>query len=187
MKKKIDINHRQVEYTLRRSKRARRMRLTVYCDGNFVVTVPRGMNEGLIERFISAKSRWIIDKLEYFKKFPGLARPKSSKKEFLERKGEAMHIVKARIEHFNALYGFAFNAIHIRNQKTRWGSCSRRGNLSFNYKIVLLPPHLRDLVIVHELCHLEEFNHSRDFWHLVARAIPDYRKARRELKQNRIL
>ena len=183
MKKKIELEHKQVEYSLRRSFRARRMRLAVYPDGDFVVTAPREMPEGLIEHFIIAKSRWIIEKLERFKRSPGRVIPRNTRREFLERKEEARRIVLERIEYFNAIYRFAFRKISIRNQKTRWASCSRRGNLSFNYKIVFLPPYLRDLVIVHELCHLKEFNHSRNFWDLVAHAIPDYKNLRRELRR----
>jgi len=72
--------------------------------------------------------------------------------------------------------------VSIRNQKTRWGSCSRQKNLSFSYRLFLLPPRFCDYVIVHELCHLKEMNHSPKFWALVARTFPDYKKLRREMK-----
>lgn len=71
----------------------------------------------------------------------------------------------------------------IRNQRTRWGSCSKQGNLNFNYKIALLPERLADYIIVHELCHLGEFNHAKAFWDLVAMAIPDHEQCRVELRQ----
>jgi predicted metal-dependent hydrolase len=97
-------------------------------------------------------------------------------------KSAALELAKNRIEHFNTIYHFSFQRINIRNQKTRWGSCSRRGNLSFTYKIAKLPAELADYLIVHELCHLGEFNHSQAFWKLVAQTVPDYQKLRRELK-----
>ena len=88
--------------------------------------------------------------------------------------------------YFNGVYKFKFNKVNIRNQKTRWGSCSAKGNINFNYKIALLPERLADYIIVHELCHLGEFNHSRKFWDLVVEAIPDHREIRSELKQKGI-
>jgi len=93
-------------------------------------------------------------------------------------------LVKDKIEVFNKIYGLIpLNRIAIRNTKSRWGSCSTKGNLNFNYRIVFLPPKLADYLIVHELCHLKEFNHSKRFWDLVARAVPDYKKLQKELKK----
>ncbi len=99
---------------------------------------------------------------------------------------QAHKLASERLEFFNKSYNFPYNKITIRNQISRWGSCSKRGNLSFNYRIVLLPLELADYIIVHELCHLGEFNHSKKFWDLVARTIPHWKKLRRELKKVRI-
>ena len=111
---------------------------------------------------------------------------RGKRKQFLEYKEEARELARRRIEYFNQMYGFKFNTISIRNQKTRWGSCSRKGNLNFNYKIALLPARLSDYIIVHELCHLGEFNHSSKFWNLVAQTIPDYSARRKELNSSMI-
>ena len=108
---------------------------------------------------------------------------RASKKQYTEHKSAALALVTARLAHFNQVYGLTWKSVSIRNQKTRWGSCSRRGALHFNYRLVLLPPHLADYVIVHELCHLKEFNHSKKFWQEVERTLPDWRAARRELKK----
>lgn len=104
---------------------------------------------------------------------------------YLEHREAALTLVTTKLAEFNAhpSYHFTTNRITIRNQRSRWGSCSRKGGISFNYRIVLLPPHLADYIIVHELCHLGQFNHSRDFWALVAETIPDYLERRRELKK----
>lgn len=91
-------------------------------------------------------------------------------------------LAHARLAHFNEAYGFALGRVAIKNHKSRWGSCSKKGNLNFNYKIALLPPELADYVIVHELCHLGEFNHSPRFWALVARTVPDHRALRARLR-----
>lgn len=186
MKKRIELHKKRVEYTLKVSSRARRMRLAIYCDGAFVVTVPQNMDQGLVERFIIKKSQWVIDKLEYFKNFSGKIFIKSTKKDFADNKEEASALAERRIEHFNKTYKFQFNKINIKNQKTRWGSCSRKGNLNFNYKIALLPQRMTDYIIVHELCHLREFNHSRKFWNLVEKTMPDYLDIRAELKKSKV-
>ena len=179
---KIKLNQKEVKYTLRVSKKARHMRLAIYRDGNFVVTVPRNMNSNAIERFIIRKSQWIINKLEYFKSFSGQVLVKNSKKAYLEHKGLALALAQERIAYFNQMYGFKFHKISIKNQKTRWGSCSKKGNLNFNYKIASLPREMADYIIVHELCHLKEFNHSSNFWDLVAKSMPNYLNLRKQLK-----
>ena len=186
MKKQIELRNKKIEYTLKMSKRARNMRLAVYRGGDFVVTAPQNASENIIERFIIKKSRWVIDKINHFKQFPVKTFIKGDKKDFLKHKESALKLAERRIEYFNGVYKFKFNKVSIRNQKTRWGSCSKKGNLNFNYKIALLPERLADYIIVHELCHLGEFNHSRKFWSLVARTIPDYREIRSELKQKGI-
>src|SRR4051812_20805718 len=91
----------------------------------------------------------------------------NSKGDYLKYKTEALYLTKARLEHFNQFYNFKYNKITIRNQVSRWGSCSKGRNLSFNFRIALLPKEIADYVIVHELCHLGEFNHSKAFWDLV--------------------
>lgn len=86
------------------------------------------------------------------------------------------------VEKYRTSYPFPYNKITIRNQKTRWGSCSKAGNLNFNFRIIFLPPHLADYLVVHELCHLRQFNHSEKFWQLIGQVVPDFMKCRRELK-----
>ncbi len=186
MLKDIELYQRKVQYTLRVSRRARRLRLAIYCDGNFVVTAPQNISENIIEQFIIKKSQWIINKLEYFKSISGQVFPKGTNKDYLKYKDQALALARERIDFFNKFLGFRFNKINIKNQKTRWGSCSKKGNLNFNYKIVLLPERLVNYIIVHELCHLKEFNHSQKFWNLVASIIPDHSSIRHELKKGAI-
>ncbi|MBP9822036.1 MAG: M48 family metallopeptidase [Candidatus Pacebacteria bacterium] len=111
-----------------------------------------------------------------------VSRPRPPRKEYLAHKESARKLVHERLEYFNQLYNFKYNKVAIRNQKTRWGSCSRRGNLNFSYRLALMEPRLADYIIVHELCHLKEFNHSQNFWDLVAQQFPDYRELRKRLK-----
>lgn len=106
--------------------------------------------------------------------------------ELRRQREHARAFVHHRLFVLNEIYGFVYNRVAIRNQRTRWGSCSKKGNLNFNYRIASLPFHLADYIIVHELCHLREFNHSQNFWNLVAQVIPDHRERRRELRGIRI-
>lgn len=111
----------------------------------------------------------------------------SKREDYLAHKEQVRILVHARIAYFNQHYQFIFNRVAIRNQATRWGSCSSAGNLNFNYRLVYLSPELVDYVVVHELCHLYEFNHSPAFWALVAQTIPDWRIHRSELRQVRLI
>ena len=107
----------------------------------------------------------------------------NSRRDFLNNKEKAREIVENRIKYLNDFYNFSFNKISIKRQKSRWGSCSKKGNLNFNYKIIFLPQKYSDYVLVHELCHLGEFNHSRNFWELVKKTIPDYKEIKKEFKE----
>lgn len=143
----------------------------------------------LVERFVAEKSAWITQKqndmrLRAVKTPPELGEGMASPavRPYAEAKEEALRFVQERVQAMNAQYGFSFARISVRNQKTRWGSCSRRGNLNFTYRILYLPPHLADYIVVHELCHLAEMNHGPKFWNLVARVCPEYQAMRRELR-----
>ena len=102
--------------------------------------------------------------------------------EYKKYKLQALVLAQRRLAEFNLFYGYQVNRVSIKNQRTRWGSCSKKGNINFNYRIALLPDRLADYLVVHELCHLGEFNHSQKFWDLVAKTIPDYRLRRKELR-----
>ncbi|MFH1656144.1 MAG: M48 family metallopeptidase [Candidatus Nealsonbacteria bacterium] len=181
MKRDIILKNKRVSYRIRKSKRARRLRLAVYCDGSVVVTQPRNISFDNIESFIKIKSDWILAKLNFFSNFKREL-PKSSYKDYLEKKQKAFDLVVNKIEKFNKIYKLKFNKINIKNQKTRWGSCSQKGNLNFNYRIIYLPDKFIDYIIIHELFHLREFNHSRKFWNLIKTAIPDYLNIKKELR-----
>lgn len=171
----------QINYKIRRSGRARRIRITINCDGEVTVTQPWGMADQRILDFVAEKSAWIRQKLEFFANWqPSVL--SGGRVAFRQNKTEALSVIKERLKHYNQFYNLSYNRIFIRNQKTRWGSCSGNRNLSFNYKLILLPERLRDYVIVHELCHLQEFNHSARFWSLVAQKFPDYKELRIQIR-----
>lgn len=186
MQKKILIGDKNIEYNLRKTRRSKNMKITIRCDGNCIVSAPRWISNSSIERFVFEKSKWIIEKIEAFKK-SGIGKDrllhKHNKIEYKQNKKQALDLIKEKLENFNAFYNLSYGGISIRNQRTRWGSCSKKGNLNFNYKIIFLPEKLADYIIVHELCHIQEFNHSRKFWGLVAKTFPDYREIVRELRK----
>ena len=101
-------------------------------------------------------------------------------------KKKALELAETRVEYFAARYGVSFGAISIGAQKSRWGSCSADGELRFNYKIALLPQRLADYVVVHELCHRLQFDHSKKFWAHVSVEIPEHKKLRKELRETNI-
>lgn len=110
-----------------------------------------------------------------------------SKKHYLHNKEIARNIILESLNSIVELYSVGYRKVSIRNQKTRWGSCSKLGNLNFNYKIAFLPKEQRDYIVTHEVCHLIEFNHSQRFWDEVGKTIPNYKKIRKEIKSTRNL
>lgn len=105
---------------------------------------------------------------------------------YLSERERARAFVHEKLRFWNAKYGFRYTRVAIRDQRTRWGSASGKGNLNFNFRVAKLPEHLADYVIVHELCHLKHLDHSRDFWDAVGREIPDHRARRAELRRVRM-
>jgi len=169
-----------MDYILKRSQRAKYMRLAVRAGGEVVLTVPQSFSVRTIEQFLAKHVGWIersVLKMQRLKPLPVYGR-----REYLARRSAARALVHERLAHWNSLYQFAYSRVSIKNTRSLWGSCSRKGNLNFSYALVHLPRHLVDYVIVHELCHLKEPNHAHTFWNLVARSQPEYRRLRRELR-----
>ena len=164
-----------------RSRRSRGISISVRPGGEVHVRFPLLGLQRTAEKFVAKKAEWIRKTVARRKEM--IALPKSSKKHFLAHKESARKLILERLEHFNIQYGFSWKAVRIGRQKSRWGSCSRRGTLSFNYHLLFLPSEIRDYVVVHELCHLKEFNHSKNFWNEVARTIPEWKNLRKELKK----
>lgn len=177
------VNQVLPPYVLKRSARSRHIRLSVSAGGRVSVTAPIRVSMLVIRSFLESKMEWLREKVEYFKK---ISESKISlveeKKLFVRHKITALERAEEKVKRWNEYYGFAFGKISIRNSHTRWGSCSAKGTICFNYKIAFLPEYLADYLVVHELCHLKERNHGKGFWSLVERTIPDYAMIRRELR-----
>lgn len=181
--KNIILNDEKINYTVRKHRKARKMKIAISCDGNCTVTLPWHIGMWNAEKFIQQNSKWVLEKIEKMKKIGNnnlLLR--RDKKEYSKLKEYARDFITKKLDKLNEAYGFGYKKIIIRNQKTRWGSCSSKGNLNFNYKIIFLPEECADYIIVHELCHLKEFNHSQRFWSLVSRTIPEYKEIKKQIK-----
>ncbi len=168
--------------SVRRRRGARGLRLVVKSDGEVVLTMPHSYPLIVGQRFVARKQAWIVETRQQILKRPRPLLSQGDEKEYTLTKEAARRCILERVEYFQNIYGVSFRSLSIRNQKTRFGSCSARGHLSFNYRLIYLPEHLRDYVVVHELCHLIELNHSARFWALVARTMPDYRLKKQHLQ-----
>ena len=150
-----------------------------------LVRAPYGVSQAQIERFIAEHASWIQKQREKqnARQPAGQAEPLTDA-ELHALAEEALRVIPARVAWYAEKIGVRYGRITIRNQRSRWGSCSARGNLNFNCLLMLAPPEVLDSVVVHELCHRKEMNHSDRFYAEVLRVFPDYRKWERWLKDN---
>lgn len=174
-------NNMTVQYTIKRRRYQRRINFIVHQDGALVVTAPKSCSVALIKEMLAKNEKWITKQI-------GTRQKNITVDERVVKymKKALRPVVHAKLMQFNEYYKFTYNRVSIRHQKSRWGSCSTEGNLNFNCKLMCLSDELRDYVIVHELCHLQEMNHSQKFWRLVKETIPRYKELRQELKNVKI-
>ena len=141
---------------------------------------PRKMPEQQVREFVKSKRNWIQKHLaDRTKPLPHL-----TEEQLRQLALQTKQILPSRVAHYARLMGVTYGRITVRNQRTRWGSCSGKGNLNFNCLLALAPVEIMDYVIVHELCHLKHMNHSKAFWDLVGQIMPDYEIRRKWLKDN---
>lgn len=151
--------------------------LQVRPDGQVVVRAPYRLPEGEIRRFLAEKQDWLQKHLEKVNAANQAAEEAPlSAEQIRSLAQEAIVDFPPRVEAFARQLGVTYGRITIRNQATRWGSCSSQGNLNFNCLLMLAPSEVRDYVVVHELCHRKQMNHSAAFWAEVAAVLPDYRE-----------
>jgi len=184
MEKEINLRGTMTKVIFRKNRKSKGVKITLKSRGNFLVSYPWFISQKKAEKFFLKNEDWVLKSLEGFKskKYSNLL-SWGERKDYLKNKEMARNFVKNRLEQLNKIYNFSFNKIAIRDQQTRWGSCSSNQNLNFNYRILFLPDDLVDYLIVHELCHLKEMNHSQKFWDLVRLAIPDYKEKSKKLKK----
>ena len=180
--KTIILKDRIIKYVHRRLLRSRRIRLAVSADQKLTVTTPVFFPEHKVKEFLLFHADWILEKINYHQQRSSKSIFPSHPKDYLINKSRALRLVREKITKLNSVYGFRYNKVTIKNTSSRWGSCSKSGNLNFNYKLIYLPDQLAEYVVAHELCHLQEMNHGVRFWRLVVRTIPDWKIVRRQLK-----
>lgn len=166
-----------MNYKILRSRR-KTVSLHIKPNGALEVRCPYGVSEEWIADFVKSKEKWICK----HRQIP--VTDKLSPEEVNTLADRALVTIPERVRYFAPMVGVTWGRITIRNQKTRWGSCSTKGNLNFNCLLMLAPPEVLDYVVVHELCHRKEMNHSDRFWAEVARICPNYKAHRKWLKEN---
>ena len=171
----------EMDYELIRSNR-KTLSLQLKEDGTLLVRSPLRMSTRQIERFLREHGDWIAKQQAKLAAQPRVER--MTEEELAALKARARGVFIARCAFYAPLVGVRFGQISVRSQHTKWGSCSAKGNLNFNCLLLLAPPEVLDYVVVHELCHRLEMNHSPRFWAQVKRVLPDYEPSRRWLRAN---
>ena len=171
-----------------RSKR-KTIALEIRPDLSVLVRAPYRLSDWQIRRFLEDKTDWIYTHLHQMEQQQkeAAARPKReplSREELQALGEEALRIIPARVAYYAPVVGVTYGRVAIRNQHTRWGSCSAKGNLNFNCLLLKAPPDVLDYIVVHELCHRLEMNHSPRFWAQVERVLPDYKTAKQWLRDH---
>ena len=169
--------------------RRRTMELHIREDGALIVRAPRFVRDEAIHRFVREKSSWIEKARQRILERAKLAQDLQPLLPEEERghKERALALLTERCGFFSGMMGVTYTHIGISGARSRWGSCSPRGRLRFNWRLAMAPAHVLDYVVVHELAHLKELNHSRRFWAQVAAILPDFREAKTWLKENAFL
>jgi len=183
--KENDPSKKEVSIVVRPSARAKRMSIIVRADGTVVAVKPARTTIERLRMFIEAKKKWILKSLKKATRVRAITpsyTPRHGKKQYAAYRKQAHQLAMEKLEFFNKHYRFTYRKVFIKNQKTRWGSCSRQGNVNFNYKIIFLPEELQNYLVVHELCHRKEMNHGSGFWNLVGETIPNYKILRKRLR-----
>ena len=163
--------------------------ISIETDLTILMKVPLSVSDNRARQILSSKESWIIKKYTELKKarenMPVSSLTPLQKKALEQRyRQAAKEYFPSRVAYYEQIIGVTHASIRIRDQKTRWGSCSSKGNLNFNWRLMLAPPRVLDYVVVHELCHRKEMNHSKAFWDAVETVLPDYVQLRKWLKDN---
>ncbi|MEO7133909.1 MAG: YgjP-like metallopeptidase domain-containing protein [Vicinamibacterales bacterium] len=169
-----------------RHPRARRYVIRVRPDGSVRVTVPRWGSRRHAELFVEQQRPW-IERQRAHVQDTNARHPTYTPEALKELRGQALRELPVQLHRLAEHHGLQVLRVSVRNQRSRWGSCSSSGHICLNWRLVLMPEDVREYVLIHELMHLRRLDHSRHFWRLVAHACPAYEHARRWLRDNRQL
>lgn len=155
-------------------------------ERQILVRVPKWISSRQLDSLLTEKKEWILKHYQSIPEPRELSIREQNQLSAVEKryKKAAREYIPARVAYFQQFTGGTYEKVVIRDQKTRWGSCSSNGTLSFNYRLMLAPPQILDYVVVHELCHLKHMNHSAEFWNAVEQILPDYKERRKWLKEH---
>ena len=185
--RKLPAPFTEGEYQLIRSSR-RTIAVEVTRDARMIVRAPYRATQKAVDYFISEHADWIEAHLAKMRTRQNILAAKSippiDPAEIRYLANRAVQEIPPRVERYAHIIGVTYGRITIRNQTSVWGSCTAKGNLNFNCLLMLTPPEVIDYVIVHELCHRKEMNHSARFWTLVASILPDYTEQKRWLREH---
>ena len=180
-------NKEKIEIEIIKSNR-KTIGIEVRQDLRIIVRAPKRASNREIMKFVEQKRDWIEKHLAQMQiRYEETQRRKEkmfTDDDIRKMKDEAKRVIPDRVKYYADIMGVTFGKITIKNQKTRWGSCSSKGNLNFNCLLMLTPDKVRDYVVIHELCHLKQMNHSKIFWAEVEKVMPDYKVYRQWLSQN---
>lgn len=180
-------NKEKIEIEIIKSNR-KTIAIEVRQDLRVIVRATKRASNREIMKFVEQKQDWIAKHLAYMQiRYEETRRAKEKQftdDDIRKMKDEAKRVIPDRVKYYAGIMGVTFGKITIKNQKTRWGSCSSKGNLNFNCLLMLTPDKVRDYVVIHELCHLKQMNHSKMFWAEVEKVMPDYKVYRQWLSRN---
>lgn len=164
--------------------RRRSVEIQVKSVNTIVVRAPLFLSDDAIKKLVLEKGSWINKKIKQLENKSALSLPNFTEKEIEALREKTRATVTQRAEYFAKILNVSFNKLSVKKQRSVWGSCSAKQNINFNLLLCLCPNNVIDYIVVHELCHLKELNHSRKFWDEVEKILPDYKASRLWLKTN---
>ncbi|MFA6537319.1 MAG: M48 family metallopeptidase [Patescibacteria group bacterium] len=179
MLNQIKINEKVFPLIIKIKPHSRRISLKVSRQKEIVITKPALLSFGVVEDFVEKNKDWLCRQLQ---KIESKKEIFIDREEFLKNKDDFFDLITDKVFYFSKILQVQPQKIKIRLGRSRWGSCSRKGILNFNFRLSKLSEEIIDYVVVHELCHLREFNHSKKFWDLVQSVMIDYSERRKKLK-----
>lgn len=168
---------------IKKSKR-KSVSIEIKPDLTVIVRAPLFLSDNTIKKLVAQKNDWIDKKIKQIENKNSVLLPTFSEKEIKLLREKTRVLITPKAEYYAKILGVSFNKLSVKKQRSVWGSCSAKQNINFNLLLCLCPDNVVDYIVVHELCHLKELNHSKKFWYEVEKILPDYKASRLWLKTN---